>query len=99
MSGNQVNPEQGMLDSNQRMRESKSRALPLGECPIYCHMKAMASIWPNITAIPRNLVLTATFPFNVAFAIPNAINVSHTVVAIFSTNMIYTSKSNYPCFL
>lgn len=35
MSGNQVNPEQGMLDSNQRMRESKSRALPLGEYPIF----------------------------------------------------------------
>ena len=25
----------GMLDLNQRMRESKSRALPLGESPIY----------------------------------------------------------------
>ena len=35
MSGNQVNPEQGMLDLNQRMRESKSRALPLGECPMF----------------------------------------------------------------
>lgn len=32
--GGTVNPEQGMLDSDQRMRESKSRALPLGECPI-----------------------------------------------------------------
>jgi len=63
---------------------------------IYCHIKAMASIWPNIIAIPRNLVPTAAFSFNVAFAIPKAINASHTVVAIFSTNMIYTSKSNYP---
>ena len=24
----------GMLDSNQRIQESKSRALPLGECPM-----------------------------------------------------------------
>jgi hypothetical protein len=62
----------------------------------YCHMKAMASIWPNITAMPRSLVLIVTFTFNVAFAIPSAINANHTVVAIFSTNMIYTSKSNYP---
>lgn len=93
MSGNQVNPEQGMLDLNQRMRESKSRALPLGECPIYCHMKAMASIWPNIIAMLMSLVIAVSFSFNVALVIPNAINASHTVVAIFSTNMIYTSFS------
>lgn len=99
MSGNQVNPEQGMLDSNQRMRESKSRALPLGECPIYCHMKAMASIWPNIIAMLMSLVIAVSFSFNVALVIPNAINASHTVVAIFSTNMIYTSKSNRLYFL
>ena len=62
---------------------------------VYCHMKAMASIWPNITAMLRSLVLTVAFTFNVAFAIPSAINASHTVVTIFSTNMFYTSKSNY----
>ena len=56
-------------------------------------MKAMASIWPNITAMPRSLVLTVTFLFNAVFAIPSAINASHTVVAIFNTNMIYTSSS------
>lgn len=63
---------------------------------IYCHMKAMASIWPNITAMLRSLVLTVTFTFNVTFVIPSAINASHTVVAIFNTNMVYTSKSNHP---
>lgn len=99
MSGNQVNPEQGMLDLNQRMQQSKCCALPLGECPIYCHMNAMASIWPNIIAMLMSLVIAVSFSFNVALVIPNAINASHTVVAIFSTNMIYTSKSNYLHFL
>ena len=33
------------------------------------------------------------FLFNAVFTIPNAINVSHIVVAIFKINMIYTSSS------
>ena len=100
MSGNQVTPEQGMLDSDQRNAGIKIPCLTTWRMPyIYCHMNAMASIWPNITAIPRSLVLTVTFLFNAVFSIPNAINVSHTVVAIFNTNMIYTSKSNYLYFL
>lgn len=33
--GEPVNPEQGMLESNQRIQESKSCALPLGECPMF----------------------------------------------------------------
>ena len=41
----------------------------------------------------RSLGLTVAFLSNVALAIPSAINVSHTVVAIFNTNMIYTSSS------
>ena len=32
--GEPVNPEQGMLDLNQRMQQSKCCALPLGECPM-----------------------------------------------------------------
>ena len=66
---------------------------------IYCHIKAMASIWPNIIAMLMSLVVTVSFSFNVALVVPNAINASHTVVVIFNTNMIYTSKSNYLHFL
>lgn len=61
---------------------------------IYCHMKAMASIWPNIIAMLVSLEVVSVSLFNVAPAIANEINVSHTVVAIFNTNMIYTSFSS-----
>ena len=66
---------------------------------IHCHMKAMASIWPSITAAPRSLELTVSFSSNIVLNVPNAVNASHTVVTIFSTNMIYTSKFNYLHFL
>ena len=63
MSGNQVNPEQGMLDLNQRMQQSKCCALPLGECPIYCHMNAMTSATLNEkeTAITRLISIAIMF--------------------------------------
>ncbi len=57
-------------------------------------MKAMASIWPNIIAMLVSLEVVSVSLFNVAPAIANEINVSHTVVAIFNTNMIYTSFSS-----
>ena len=37
---------QGWLDSNQRMRESKSLALPLGYTPVFLHrLPALRSVW------------------------------------------------------
>lgn len=44
-------------------------------------------------AMLMSLVVTVSFSFNVALVIPSAIDASHTVVAIFNTNMIYTSSS------
>ena len=100
MSGNQVNPRTGHVGFEPTNTGIKILCLTAWRMPyIYCHIKAMASIWPSITAAPRSLELTVSFSSNMVLDVPSAINVSHTVVAIFSTNMIYTSKSNYLHFL
>ena len=40
--------ELGMLDSNQRMQESKSCALPLGECPLKLNLEYSWEIGDNL---------------------------------------------------